>query len=109
MVLIIYKVVVERSDSGNMFPSPYGDYGSYLQSDNEEMKEAVQRFPSPYGDYGSYRWEVMQRTYIERQGFRPLTGIMVLIEPRICNGRRTLATFPSPYGDYGSYLRSSTS
>ncbi len=48
-----------------------------VQSDNEEMKEAVQ-FPSPCGDYGSYLCHLWQ----EYDGSAP---------------------FPSPCGDYGSY------
>ena len=35
--------------------------------------------------------------------FRPLTGIMVLIEEAIRNYVEHLIGFPSPYGDYGSY------
>ena len=62
-------------------------------------------FPSPYGDYGSYRGEAPpQRTRFERR-FRPLTGIMVLINfVPIVSMKSTLYVFPSPYGDYGSYL-----
>ena len=35
-------------------------------------------FPSPYGDYGSYH-EYENNGYTEESCFRPLTGIMVLI------------------------------
>ena len=39
---------------GFMFPSPYGDYGSY-QEVKRELERRLASFPSPYGDYGSYR------------------------------------------------------
>ena len=39
--------------SSDVFPSPYGDYGSY--QDRPKLKELWRKwFPSPYGDYGSY-------------------------------------------------------
>ena len=38
-----------------------------------------------------------------RLGFRPLTGIMVLIKGVEQWGEIALNPFPSPYGDYGSY------
>ena len=61
-------------------------------------------FPSPYGDYGSYLPENDDIVYeAEALSFRPLTGIMVLI----CFALRAIHLyqdqFPSPYGDYGSY------
>ena len=37
-----------------MFPSPYGDYGSYRASKFDYFINPAQLFPSPYGDYGSY-------------------------------------------------------
>ncbi len=37
-----------------MFPSPYGDYGSYHDKILESLDESFIKFPSPYGDYGSY-------------------------------------------------------
>ena len=37
-----------------MFPSPYGDYGSY-QIVKDYVLALQGEFPSPYGDYGSYR------------------------------------------------------
>ena len=39
----------------NQFPSPYGDYGSYLALIVRLMISATGLFPSPYGDYGSYQ------------------------------------------------------
>ena len=86
-------------------------------------------FPSPYGDYGSYHAQKFARCYKGVPSFRPLTGIMVLIEDvdgniadrfngcfRPLTGIMVLIAcqlsgyvadglpkFPSPYGDYGSY------
>ncbi len=40
-------------------------------------------------------------------GFRPLTGIMVLITVKGKEDTNVICgEFPSPYGDYGSYLPS---
>ena len=85
-------------------------------------------FPSPCGDYGSYLWSYLYRTirrpheesvplrglwflskYMtinwpqSRRRIRPLAGIMVLIElkPKADYTDRILN--PSPCGDYGSY------
>ena len=70
-------------------------------------KEAIRyriEFPSPYGDYGSYLTKRTAPNTIT-VSFCPLTGIMVLI---LYDGtkwvRLGLTRFPSPYGDYGSYL-----
>ena len=62
-----------------MFPSPYGDYGSYLLDTFRIMAKNSGMFPSPYGDYGSYHLtpEKVEEALLNR--FRPLTGIMVLI------------------------------
>ena len=38
-----------------MFPSPCGDYGSYLIQILHSMNSLIKWFPSPCGDYGSYR------------------------------------------------------
>ena len=62
-----------------LFPSPYGDYGSYQNYNYQGWNEVFSWFPSPYGDYGSYR----------------LRQIVRDLRPQI--------RFPSPYGDYGSY------
>ena len=64
------------------FPSPYGDYGSYLDGDFDSFQKVAEMFPSPYGDYGSYRLYTKAHNY-RINSFRPLTGIMVLIWPRI--------------------------
>ena len=86
------------------FPSPYGDCGSYDTNDYTE-NEVLSMFPSPYGDCGSYRliiigltskifknvsvplrglwflsWNVINtNTCAGTCSFRPLTGIVVLI------------------------------
>ena len=39
-------------------------------------------FPSPYGDYGSYHVTIAEQSSQNQNGFRPLTGIMVLIAAR---------------------------
>ena len=86
------------------FPSPYGDYGSYLLSKGNQRRKSRKQFPSPYGDYGSYQgkedtnvicgdcvsvplrglWFLSTYTELDlevfEEGFRPLTGIMVLIQ-----------------------------
>ena len=63
-----------------MFPSPYGDYGSYRKKNVGDYKDTA-TFPSPYGDYGSY----------------PMTNTFAIDVMS--------KEFPSPYGDYGSYLK----
>ena len=60
------------------FPSPYGDYGSYLSRLKQNGINGLM-FPSPYGDYGSYLSGTGIKSYLCSSGFRPLTGIMVLI------------------------------
>ena len=69
----------------------------YLPTD-----ETSRLFPSPCGDYGSYLKEFRDKRGLTQVGFRPLAGIMVLIikEPILANGWQG---FPSPCGDYGSY------
>ena len=116
------------------------------------MQGRLTKFPSPCGDYGSYRQKVMQsmesfytvsvplrglwflsltypdfiedfdvlsfrplagimvlietiwilKHYSAKESFRPLAGIMVLIWPNNLVWSPTY-TFPSPCGDYGSY------
>ena len=44
------KVHIEKG----LFPSPYGDYGSYLAEAKAFYENIGKLFPSPYGDYGSY-------------------------------------------------------
>ena len=90
-----------------LFPSPYGDYGSYrtvhfrvlhmepevsvplrglwFLSEHVDMCyiTGLRAFPSPYGDYGSYRVAMDLASRQIRESFRPLTGIMVLIEVKL--------------------------
>ena len=63
------------------FPSPYGDYGSYLNVWVKAAMAADDAFPSPYGDYGSYQYQLIRLLRLLKR-FRPLTGIMVLIASR---------------------------
>ena len=44
------------------FPSPCGDYGSYHEVDQNKVEEIKKSFPSPCGDYGSYHnaWDAVQ-------------------------------------------------
>ena len=60
------------------FPSPCGDYGSYRLEVWEVGDDGTYTFPSPCGDYGSYRRHSNIQTTFSRS-FRPLAGIMVLI------------------------------
>ena len=60
-------------------------------------------FPSPYGDYGSYLSADVIKATIYTANFRPLTGIMVLIGSCCGSDVMYIIGFPSPYGDYGSY------
>ena len=63
-------------------------------------------FPSPYGDYGSYHVTIAEQSSQNQNGFRPLTGIMVLIKEDAIRNYVENMGFPSPYGDYGSYQSS---
>ena len=111
------------------FPSPCGDYGSYLNEVNhDKVSEIKKSFPSPCGDYGSYLATMvciqpyaamvsvplrglwfLSNTMIDSlvvilwSGFRPLAGIMVLIEKKETAWYLKTDVFPSPCGDYGSY------
>ena len=71
----------------------------------EDTNVICGEFPSPYGDYGSYQstMEFLIGLAVGTR-FRPLTGIMVLINTRTHTTANRLKRFPSPYGDYGSYL-----
>ena len=52
MVLIMKRIICIDSKD-NKFPSPCGDYGSYLDIKSLPLVNEVE-FPSPCGDYGSY-------------------------------------------------------
>ena len=154
MVIICIPRNDDDIDYLAQFPSPYGDYGSYraLHQNVKEYKnvvsvplrglwflsipankiaQAAKAFPSPYGDYGSYQLKSTLETITALGSFRPLTGIMVLIncynkDERLGKRKRFrpltgimvlinykipavtiqgMFMFPSPYGDYGSYQR----
>ena len=64
---------------GPGFPSPCGDYGSYLHRIAVYKTVNGTKFPSPCGDYGSYLQHADTESNGIRIGFRPLAGIMVLI------------------------------
>ena len=70
----------------------------------EDERYENYEFPSPCGDYGSYQLRLSSATTIAPgKSFRPLAGIMVLIN---YDRRRSMLenmSFPSPCGDYGSY------
>ena len=86
-----------------MFPSPCGDYGSYLTTNYLQLKNIYAQFPSPCGDYGSYRITTITNTLKVKSSFRPLAGIMVLIDLEALEMCYDDVQFPSPCGDYGSY------
>ena len=104
MVLIMEWLKKIASIIGKRFPSPCGDYGSYLLHSltiNHSQKEQVSvplrglwflshvmldiicdevaPFPSPCGDYGSYLPRFVVYSISAERRFRPLAGIMVLI------------------------------
>ena len=113
-----------------LFPSPCGDYGSYLVRDGgtymatsrggfrplagimvliNEMLEG-KTFPCPVSVPLRGLWflsaHVAGRQNLDNFSFRPLAGIMVLIaikKVRLCV--KSSMSFPSPCGDYGSYRR----
>ena len=129
MVLIISTSALYRRSMKLTFPSPCGDYGSYLHT------PAVTRqfFPADVSVPLRGLWFLSPTRQngapsLIISGFRPLAGIMVLIcNDRYndgllgCHGFRPLAgimvlidndkeiglhlfiSFPSPCGDYGSY------
>ena len=63
----------------NLFPSPCGDYGSYRIHFSRRCSRLAQWFPSPCGDYGSYQVGTVGDYRVTWKSFRPLAGIMVLI------------------------------
>ena len=65
--------------------------------------EDQQWFPSPCGDYGSYLDEDENEDEYRLVCFRPLAGIMVLISVIVLATTMIIREFPSPCGDYGSY------
>ena len=55
MVLIFRRLKSGEDVITLMFPSPCGDYGSYLDRLKEITDDWFDKFPSPCGDYGSYQ------------------------------------------------------
>ena len=54
MVLITFIDMFHEDSTIGKFPSPCGDYGSYLKAFENEKPAIRKEFPSPCGDYGSY-------------------------------------------------------
>ncbi len=75
-------MALHDDDALRLFPSPCGDYGSYQYTPNVGYRE-IFGFPSPCGDYGSYPNRPDRWTHSRQACFRPLTGIMVLIEAEL--------------------------
>ena len=105
MVLILIDPTPEELEAHKKFPSPCGDYGSYLPTGKNGTPSLIISFPSPYGDYGSYLLDD-KFTYIGMTAEFPSpygdygsyhAWKQILAQP-------LQALFPSPYGDYGSYL-----
>ncbi len=71
--------IEDRQTQGDEFPSPCGDYGSYLLPTYVPSFLNGLSFPSPCGDYGSYLRRTDEEYEDKDEGFRPLAGIMVLI------------------------------
>ena len=110
MVLIFPLWFFKYQGKDMQFPSPCGDYGSYLEDVAEDVTDIINEFPSPCGDYGSYHVNyltvvpfpsmfpspcgdygsyptmIIMKTRICTVCFRPLAGIMVLINLSVLNG-----------------------
>ena len=87
-----------------MFPSPCGDYGSYLLG--RYNYEKIWSYPGFRPLAGIM--VLIATTYLKKSGtiascFRPLAGIMVLIVHHVFREKIIFRKFPSPCGDYGSY------
>ena len=80
MVLILYEKI-EYDDRQPRFPSPCGDYGSYLSSLYSATQVPSNMFPSPCGDYGSYLWLHISTSALYRQVSVPLRGLWFLSQP----------------------------
>ena len=69
----------------------------FLSADaNGKGRERLAWFPSPCGDYGSYLWQEYDGSAPRRCCFRPLAGIMVLINFINCGNttREELVSVP---------------
>ncbi len=78
IMVLIWNADVFILDMDTVFPSPCGDYGSYLHG-VVSRSQRTYPFPSPCGDYGSYLYYAEYCRYGINVCFRPLAGIMVLI------------------------------
>ena len=84
MVLIAQMVINYITDLAEQFPSPCGDYGSYLQKIHYvEEGETLWEFPSPCGDYGSYHQEANYEQLSIKVISVPLRGLWFLSAPFI--------------------------
>ena len=93
----------QEKSNHRLFPSPCGDYGSYLRR-YTTTKKPKSRF-RPLAGIMVLIINLAKNVYISASlGFRPLAGIMVLIRSRgHIMALLDLLGFPSPCGDYGSY------
>ena len=82
MVLISYMIAPDMHNLPQ-FPSPYGDYGSYLAHGGSRVYELTTGFPSPYGDYGSYQAIAKAEDKSVGQVSVPLRGLWFLSAPFI--------------------------
>ena len=105
MVLILFRRISVWPYAVT-FPSPCGDYGSYLCIDVKDNKVCFYDFPSPCGDYGSYRTRYVGGTSTRLCFSVPLRGLWFLSIKNFCCMVFFPSRFPSPCGDYGSYLYS---
>ena len=102
MVLIAMKLCYS-SEELQEFPSPCGDYGSYLKERPMLLERMLTRVSVPLRGLWFLSYEIDDLgTKMYEIGFRPLAGIMVLIKQENANGKLSIL-FPSPCGDYGSY------
>ena len=53
--MVLIGLMATKSHYLGKFPSPCGDYGSYLNEMAYIQAYIYKEFPSPCGDYGSYR------------------------------------------------------
>ena len=86
-----------------MFPSPCGDYGSYLFVCHGNFSLLKVSVPLR-GLWFLSTASLLSIALNSLRGFRPLAGIMVLIDADVeTRGIILVSRFPSPCGDYGSY------
>ena len=110
MVLIGLVANVLVFISNQWFPSPCGDYGSYLTVLFPRCKTISICFRPLAGIMVLINTSISAKAIAAIRRFRPLAGIMVLIglAHRI-ESSVDMLEFPSPCGDYGSYHHSTPS